>query len=72
MEITKILEGETLQLKTILLDIQNKFSQIHMERELKLEALQSEKVSEDTECRDVHITNDLDSGVLAEVYLFYV
>lgn len=67
MEITKILEDETLQLKTILLDIQNKFSQIHMERELKLEALQSEKVSsEDTECRDVHITNDIDSSVLAE------
>ncbi|KAH7653922.1 hypothetical protein IHE45_19G110700 [Dioscorea alata] len=66
MEITKILEDETLQLKTILLDIQNKFSQIHMERELKPEALQSAKVSEDTECRDVHITNDLDSSVLAE------
>ncbi|KAJ0973688.1 hypothetical protein J5N97_015653 [Dioscorea zingiberensis] len=64
MEVTKILEDETSQLKSILVEIQNKFSQIHMERELKIEALQREKVSEDTECRDVHIT--IDSSVLPE------
>ncbi|KAJ0974996.1 hypothetical protein J5N97_016961 [Dioscorea zingiberensis] len=66
MEVTKILEGETIQLKSILVEIQNKFSQIHMERELKIETLQGEKVSVDTECRDVHITSDIDSSVLPE------
>lgn len=61
LEVMKILEEETSQIKLILTEIQTKLAQIHIDYELKFEVLQREhqqRRCDDAECRDVHMTSD--------------
>lgn len=68
-EVMKILEEEASQIKSVLIEIQTKLAQIHIDYELKFEVLQREhqqRWREDAEYRDVHITSDVVSDVPAK------
>ena len=67
-EVMKILEEETSHMKSVSVEIKEKLNQIQMNKELKCEALDRGQQGTDAECRDVHITTDVDSDVLAQVF----
>lgn len=62
-EVLKMLEEETSQMKSFLLEVQEKLNQIQMNSELKYKDLEGGQQSVDAECRDVHISSDIDPNV---------
>lgn len=64
-EVMKIMEEETSQINSVIREIEKTVTQIYMNSERKFEGLETEACN-DTECRDVHISSDIESSVLSK------
>ncbi|XP_077233835.1 myosin heavy chain-like protein isoform X2 [Tasmannia lanceolata] len=64
-EVMNLLEGEKAEIKSSLDELHEKMRQFRVGRENNLDFLQRDAQCDDIECRDVHITSDVDSGEMS-------
>ncbi|XP_010942768.2 uncharacterized protein [Elaeis guineensis] len=63
-EVMKLLEEEASKMNTMLVEVQKMIDQIHMNLEANSAVSEKGQQCDDTECRDVHITSDVDPTVV--------
>ncbi|XP_038973042.1 myosin-10-like isoform X1 [Phoenix dactylifera] len=59
-EVMKLLEEEALKMNTMLVEVQKMTNQIHMNHQSNSAVSQRGQQCDDSECRNVHITSDVD------------
>ncbi|XP_058081399.1 uncharacterized protein LOC131229456 isoform X2 [Magnolia sinica] len=64
-EVMDLLEEEKTWIKSLLVEVHEKMGQLRMSRTSDFEAFQRDAKCVDVECRDVHITSDVDPSVVA-------
>lgn len=67
LEILKTLEEEESYIKAVILEVLDKMNQIQIKTELNIEALHHELQNDESECRDVHISCDVNASHMPEV-----
>lgn len=65
VDAVKLLEEEMSHLGAVLLEVHEKLLPVHLNSEPKQETFQAEaeRLSDDNECKDVHITNDIGTSI---------
>ncbi|XP_020094367.1 coiled-coil domain-containing protein 18 isoform X2 [Ananas comosus] len=66
LEILKTLEEEESYIKAVILEVLDKMNQIQIKTELNIEALHHELQNDESECRDVHISCDVNASHMPE------
>nr|CAD1832423.1 unnamed protein product [Ananas comosus var. bracteatus] len=66
LEILKTLEEEESYIKAVILEVLDKMSRIQIKTELNIEALHHELQNDESECRDVHISSDVNASHMPE------
>lgn len=69
-EVMKLLEEEASKMNTMLVEVQKMIDQIHMNHESNSAVSQRGQQCDDSECRDVHITSDVDPTIVLKVFFF--
>lgn len=66
----KLLEEEASHLEAVLLEVHEKLLPVYLNSEPKQETFQAEgeHLSDDNECKDVHITDDVVTDISSKVY----
>ncbi|XP_038976390.1 myosin-10 isoform X6 [Phoenix dactylifera] len=65
-EVMKLLEEEALKMNTMLVEVQKMINQIHMNHQSNSAVSQRGQQCDDSECRNVHITSDVDPTIELE------